>query len=95
HSEHEYAQLHSVVENRVWIDVIPQRQISHDYVKRLVKDKLNEFTDAYSRLFQRAGNNALIINAINLGNARELLLGLVEYFKQEKERAISVHVNCY
>ncbi|MFM1335946.1 DNA phosphorothioation-dependent restriction protein DptH [Yersinia enterocolitica] len=95
HSEHEYAQLQPVVENRFWINVIPQRQMSHDYVKRLVKDKLNEFTDAYSRLFQRAGNNALIINAINQGNARELFLGLVEYFKQEKERAISVHVNCY
>lgn len=95
HSEHEYAQLQPVAENRFWIDVIPQRQMSHDYVKRLVKDKLNEFTDAYSRLFQSTGNNALIINAINQGNAKELFLGLVEYFKQEKESAISVHVNCY
>ncbi|WP_049294605.1 DNA phosphorothioation-dependent restriction protein DptH [Franconibacter helveticus] len=95
HSEHEYAQLQPVAENRFWIDVIPQRQMSHDYVKRLVKDKLNEFTDAYSRLFQPTGNNALIINAINQGNAKELFLGLVEYFKQEKESAISVHVNCY
>ncbi|MFJ5433994.1 DNA phosphorothioation-dependent restriction protein DptH [Pectobacterium sp. CHL-2024] len=95
HSEHEYAQLQPVAENRFWIDVIPQRQMSHDYVKRLVKDKLNEFTDAYSLLFQSTGNNALIINAINQGNARELFLGLVEYFKQEKESAISVHVNCY
>jgi len=95
HSEHEYAQLHPVEENRFWINVVPQRQVSHDYVKRLVKDKLNEFTDAYARLFQSAGNNALIINAINQGNAKELFLGLVEYFKQEKENAISVHVNCY
>ncbi|EOI5819232.1 DNA phosphorothioation-dependent restriction protein DptH [Cronobacter malonaticus] len=95
HSEHEYAQLQPVAENRFWIDVIPQRQMSHDYVKRLVKDKLNEFTDAYSRLFQNTGNNSLIINAINQGNAKELFLGLVEYFKQEKESAISVHVNCY
>ncbi|EOC1455987.1 DNA phosphorothioation-dependent restriction protein DptH [Cronobacter sakazakii] len=95
HSEHEYAQLQPVAENRFWIDVIPQRQMSHDYVKRLVKDKLNEFTDAYSRLFQSTENNSLIINAINQGNARELFLGLVEYFKQEKENAISVHVNCY
>lgn len=95
HSEHEYAQLQPVAENRFWIDVIPQRQMSHDYVKRLVKDKLNEFADAYSRLFQSNGNNALIINAINQGSARELFLGLVEYFKQEKEGAISVHVNCY
>ncbi|WP_105577194.1 DNA phosphorothioation-dependent restriction protein DptH [Cronobacter sakazakii] len=95
HSEHEYAQLQPVAENRFWIDVIPQRQMSHDYVKRLVKDKLNEFTDAYSRLFQSTENNSLIINAINQGNARELFLGLVEYFKQEKENAISLHVNCY
>jgi len=94
-SEHEYAQLQPVDENRFWIDVVPQRQVSHDYVKRLVKDKLNEFTDAYARLFQSAENSALIINAINQGNAKELFLGLVEYFKQEKEKAISVHVNCY
>ncbi|NHB88058.1 DNA phosphorothioation-dependent restriction protein DptH [Photorhabdus tasmaniensis] len=95
HSEHEYAQLQPVDENRFWIDVVPQRKVSHDYVKRLVKDKLNEFTDTYARLFQSAGNNALIINAINQGKAKELFLGLVEYFKQEKEHAISVHVNCY
>ncbi|EBW0605907.1 TPA: DNA phosphorothioation-dependent restriction protein DptH [Salmonella enterica] len=95
HSEHEYAQLQPVEENRFWIDAVPQRKVSHDYVKRLVKDKLNEFTDAYARLFQSAENSALIINAINQGNAKELFLGLVEYFKQEKEHAISVHVNCY
>ncbi|ENF5797161.1 DNA phosphorothioation-dependent restriction protein DptH, partial [Salmonella enterica subsp. enterica serovar Cerro] len=45
HSEHEYAQLQPVEENRFWIDAVPQRKVSHDYVKRLVKDKLNEFTD--------------------------------------------------
>ncbi|EOZ4487272.1 DNA phosphorothioation-dependent restriction protein DptH [Salmonella enterica subsp. diarizonae] len=95
HSEHEYAQLQPIAENRFWIDIVPQRQMSHEYVKRLVKDKLNEFTDAYSRLFQSAGNNALVINAINLGDTRELFLGLVEYFKQEKDGAISIHVNCY
>ncbi|AXD73626.1 DNA phosphorothioation-dependent restriction protein DptH [Salmonella enterica] len=95
HSEHEYAQLQPMAENRFWIDIVPQRQMSHEYVKRLVKDKLNEFTDAYSRLFQSAGNNALVINAISLGDARELFLGLVEYFKQEKDGAISIHVNCY
>ncbi|MCV4861413.1 hypothetical protein OFB63_35730, partial [Escherichia coli] len=75
HSEHEYAQLQPVEENRFWIDVVPQRQVSHDYVKRLVKDKLNEFTEAYARLFQSPGNNALIINAINQGTAKELFLG--------------------
>lgn len=95
HSEHEYAQLQPVEENRFWIDIVPQRQVSHEYVKRLVRDKLNEFTDAYSRLFMSGKSNAIIINAINQGAAKELFLGLVEYFKQEKEHSISVHVNCY
>ncbi|AWH88211.1 DNA phosphorothioation-dependent restriction protein DptH [Limnobaculum parvum] len=95
HSEHEYAQLQPVAENRFWIDIVPQRGMSHDYVKRLVKDKLNEFTDAYARLFYGAGNSALIINAINQGKAKELFIGLVDYFKQEKENATPIHVNCY
>ncbi|MHA8115465.1 DNA phosphorothioation-dependent restriction protein DptH [Kosakonia cowanii] len=95
HSEHEYAQLQPVDENRFWIDVVPQKNVSHEYVKRLVKDKLYEFTDAYARLFQNAESNSLIINAINQGHAKELFLGLVEYFKQEKERAVYIHVNCY
>ncbi|MGJ8868762.1 hypothetical protein, partial [Salmonella enterica] len=34
HNEHEYAQLQPVEENRFWIDAVPQRQVSHDYVKR-------------------------------------------------------------
>ena len=30
-----------------------------------------------------------------MGEARELFPGLVDYFKQEKDNAISIHVNCY
>ncbi|MDE9456761.1 DNA phosphorothioation-dependent restriction protein DptH [Xenorhabdus bovienii] len=95
HSEHEFAQLQSVKENRFWIDVIPQRRVNHSYVKYLVRNKLNEFTDAYSRLFSGVGNSALVINAINQGVAKELFLGLVDYFKQKKENATAIHVNFY
>ncbi|KMJ46478.1 cell division protein FtsK [Xenorhabdus khoisanae] len=95
HSEHEFAQLQPVKENSFWIDVVPQRLVSHDYVKRLVRDKLNEFTHAYSRLFSEAGNSTLIVNAINQGIAKELFLGLVDYFKQKKEDATAIHVNFY
>ncbi|MBD2823511.1 DNA phosphorothioation-dependent restriction protein DptH [Xenorhabdus szentirmaii] len=95
HSEREFAQLQPVKENRFWIDVVPQRQISHSYVQKLVRDKLNEFTDAYSILFNGKGNSALIINAINQGVAKELFLGLVDYFKQNKENVTAIHVNFY
>ncbi|WP_340620830.1 DNA phosphorothioation-dependent restriction protein DptH [Xenorhabdus siamensis] len=95
HNEHEFAQLQPIKDNSFWIDVVPQRQVSHSYVKRLVRDKLNEFTEAYSRLFSGIGNSALIINAINQGIAKELFLGLVDYFKQNKENVIAIHVNFY
>lgn len=95
HSEYEFAQLQPIKDNSFWIDVVPQRRVSHGYVKRLVRDKLNEFTDAYARLFSGIGNSALIINAINQGVAKELFLGLVDYFKQNKENVIAIHVNFY
>lgn len=95
HGEYDFAHLMPVKENSFWLDVVPQRQVSHSFVKRLVRDKLAEFTQAYSRLFTGSGNNALIINAINQSSAEELFLGLVEHFKQHKENAATIHVNCY
>jgi DNA phosphorothioation-dependent restriction protein DptH len=95
HGIHNFAYLAPVKENCFWLDIIPQRQASHDYVQRLVQDKLAEFTDAYSRLFTCGGNSGLIINAINQGPAEELFHGLIDYFKQSKEDATPIHVNCY
>lgn len=95
HHESDFAQLVPVKENSFWLDLIPQRQVSHSYVRRLVKDKLAEFTQAYSRLFTGGSNSALIINAINQGRAEELFLGLVDHFKLHKEEAVSIHVNFY
>ncbi|WP_410457492.1 DNA phosphorothioation-dependent restriction protein DptH [Oceanisphaera sp. KMM 10153] len=90
-----YAHLLPVRENSFWLDVIPQKQESYSYIKRLVRDKLAEFTQAYARLFSAGSKSTLIVNAINQANAVELFLGLVEHFKQHKERAIAIHVNFY
>ncbi|WP_211474964.1 DNA phosphorothioation-dependent restriction protein DptH [Collimonas humicola] len=95
HNESEFAHLEHVKENCFWLELVPQRQVSHTYVRRLVKDKLREFTDAYSRLFTAGDNSALIINAINQGQAEELFLGLVDYFKLHKEDVTAIHVNFY
>lgn len=95
HRESEFAQLVPVKENSFWLDLIPQRLVSHSYVRRLVKDKLVEFTQAYSRLFTGGAGSALIINAINQGLAEELFLGLVDHFKLHKEETAAIHVNFY
>lgn len=90
-----YAHLQVVRENCFWLDVVPQKQESFDYIKRLVRDKLAEFTQAYARLFSAGDKSSLIINSINQGTSAEIFLGLVEHFKQHKDQAIAIHVNCY
>lgn len=94
-NDSEYAHLLAVRENSFWLDIVPQKQESYSYIKRLVRDKLAEFTKAYARLFSAGEKSALIINAINQTDAAELFLGLVEHFKQHKEKSIAIHVNFY
>jgi len=94
-TESDFSHVVPVRENSFWLELVPQKQASHSYVQRLVKDKLAEFTQAYARLFKTATRSALIINAIHQAEAGELFLGLVDHFKINKERASSIHVNFY
>ncbi|MBB1199021.1 DNA phosphorothioation-dependent restriction protein DptH [Enterobacteriaceae bacterium 89] len=90
-----YAHLLPVKENSFWLDIVPQKKESYAFIKRLVRDKLEEFTRAYARLFSAGAKSTLIINAINQGVGAEFFLGLIEHFKLYKENAISIHVNFY
>jgi DNA phosphorothioation-dependent restriction protein DptH len=94
-TESDFSHVAPVRENTFWLELVPQKQASHSYVQRLVKDKLAEFTQAYARLFKTASRSALIINAINQAEAGELFLGLVDHFKLHKEQAYAIHVNFY
>ncbi|GAA4493830.1 DNA phosphorothioation-dependent restriction protein DptH [Pseudaeromonas paramecii] len=90
-----YAHLQPVKENNGWLELVPRQLVSHSFVKRLVRDKLAEFTKAYARLFRAGPNSTLIVNAINQGEAAELFLGLVEHFKLHGDAAFAIHVNFY
>lgn len=63
---------------------MPQKQESYSYIKRLVRDKLAEFTQACSGC-SVPGPKHLIVNAINQASAAEFL-GLIEHFKLRKEQ---------
>jgi DNA phosphorothioation-dependent restriction protein DptH len=86
HAVHGYAYLAPVRDNRFWLDIIPQKDVSHSFVRRLVKDKLSEFIYAYSRIFSAGNTGPLIINAIHQGQAEELFLGVIDHFKKHKEK---------
>lgn len=95
HAVHGYAYVSPVRDNRFWLDIIPQKDVSHNFVRRLVKDKISEFLFAYSRIFSSENSGPLIINAIHQGHSEELFLGIIDHFKRHKEKAIPVHVNIY
>ncbi|MGM0937339.1 MAG: DNA phosphorothioation-dependent restriction protein DptH [Pseudomonadota bacterium] len=94
-NESGYAHLLPVRENCFWIDIVPQKKESYSYIKRLVHDKLEEFTKSYTRLFSAGEKSTLIVNAINQSTAAEFFLGLIEHFKTHKENANAIHVNFY
>lgn len=95
HPDSGYAHIVPTKENRFWLDIIPQKQISYSYVKTLVKDKLAEFTNAYQRLFSAGERSSIILNAINQGAAEEFFLGLVEYYKANQINPLAIHINFY
>ncbi|UMR29716.1 hypothetical protein MJ904_22150 [Massilia sp. MB5] len=94
-TENAAAHMMAVKENSFWLQLVPQREASYGFVRRLVKDKLNEFGEAYKRLIAKGGRNTLVVNALNLGRAHELLLGILDYVRSGGVDACSIHVNFY
>lgn len=53
---------------------------SSNFVSKLVKEKIEEFTTHFDFLFNKILLAPLKINAINLGDCREVLQGIFEYY---------------
>jgi DNA phosphorothioation-dependent restriction protein DptH len=82
-------------DNCFWLKLVPQQDTSYAYVRKLVKEKVGEFKDAFSALFNAGGRSTLIINSVNNQQNHELFLGLVDYVKNQKDKVCQIHVNLY
>ncbi|TMX59442.1 DNA phosphorothioation-dependent restriction protein DptH [Vibrio rotiferianus] len=82
-------------DNSFWIALMPQQETSYAFVRRLVRDKVSEFKEAFSSLFSVGPQSTLIINSVNNHKNRELFLGLVDYVKAQKDKVCHIHVNLY
>lgn len=98
-SEHDFSYVKVVEENCFWMHCVPHKNINYSYVTKLVKDKIAEFSEAFSSLFEQGkGNGArstLIINTVNNYKNHELFLGIVEYVTKQKNKTFNIHVNIY
>ena len=95
HPTNEFGYCQYESDNPMWLKIIPHQETSYDYVQKLVRDKVTEFRDAFSSLFENGERSKLIINSINNGQNREVFLGLVDFIKKYKDKASQIHVNIY
>ncbi|ELK8309635.1 TPA: DNA phosphorothioation-dependent restriction protein DptH [Vibrio vulnificus] len=94
HPQHEFAYNQQVKENAFWIKSVPQEKSSLTFVRKLVKEKIDEFQTAFNQLFT-GSEKSIIINAVNQDSAEELFMGLVDYIRSNQEQAASIHINLY
>ncbi|EHK9000016.1 DNA phosphorothioation-dependent restriction protein DptH [Vibrio vulnificus] len=94
HPKHEFAYNQQVTENGFWVKSVPHQKSCLKFVRKLVKEKINEFQKAFRHLFT-GSEKSVLVNAVNQDRAEELFLGLVDYVKDNLDKAASIHVNLY
>ena len=74
---------------------------ARDFVPKLVSEKIEEYYAHFKFLFKDLGENRLIINLHNLGDCKEVLQGIIRYYKKRlgenalPEDIISFEINIY
>ncbi|EKO3422060.1 DNA phosphorothioation-dependent restriction protein DptH [Vibrio fluvialis] len=94
HAKHDFAYNQQVTENSFWIKSVPHQKSCLKFVRKLVKEKINEFQKAFFHLFT-GSEKSILINTVNQDRAEELFFGLVDYVKDNLESSAAIHVNLY
>lgn len=80
---HAVEQRHSP-EWRIYAQLANKRyQGARNFVQKLVCDKITQYIDHFTFLFDDLGNDLLCVNLINMGDCREVLQGIIRYFVKE------------
>ncbi|WP_066017029.1 DNA phosphorothioation-dependent restriction protein DptH [Endozoicomonas atrinae] len=92
---YDYCYTQVLDENSFWLDIVPQQQTSYQFVGKLVKEKIEEFTKTFRELFQQVNSAPLIINSINNGENIEFFQGLISYYRSHLLNSHCIHINLY
>ncbi len=96
HAKDGFAYSQALPENRMWCNLVANKDVSLGYVRPLVRQKASEFAKAFDVLFSKGKKETLHINSINNADNKALFLGLVDYLKkQTPDDANRIHVNLY
>ena len=76
-------------------------QGARNYVQKLVCDKITQYKEHFSFLFDDLGNRQMSINLVNMGDCREIFQGLMRFYAQnlrdgvDPDDLLSFVVNIY
>ncbi len=94
HPKFEFSYNQAVNENAFWIKSVHQEKSKLLFVRKLVKEKIEEFQVSFKPLFEGV-QKKLILNAVNQDRAESLFLGIVDHIKKNLDKSASIHVNFY
>lgn len=63
---------------------------SRSFVSKLVREKIEEFVEHFSYLFEQNRNATIKINLINTGDCREVLQGICAYYVGQLKKEVSI-----
>ncbi|CAH2213351.1 DNA phosphorothioation-dependent restriction protein DptH [Tepidibacter aestuarii] len=64
---------------------------SRKFVAKLVKEKIEEFVQHFSYLFEFSSKSPIKINLINTGDSKEVLQGIIAYYISELKKNIKIN----
>jgi len=66
-----------------------KQSIPKSFVSKLISNKLKDFTTNFNFLFAHSQNSPIKINVINLGDCKEVVQGIFEFYRKD----LNVHLN--
>ncbi len=98
-SNHEFSYVKAEEDNCFWLHCVPQKDTKYSYMTKLVRDKISEFSTAFSSLFEAPtsvdARTTLIINSVNNYDNHELFMGIVGHVTKNRAKTFNVHINLY
>lgn len=90
-----YAYTQVIEEDPFWLEFVPNEENEFSYISKLTAEKIREFKEAFSPLFDFRNDAPLIINSINNGRNEELFEGIVQFYKGSFAEPVKMIVNLY
>ncbi len=94
-AEQGYSYTQVVETNPFWLEIVPREDSSFEYVTKLVRHKIEEFTETFTQLFEEVPAAPILINSINNAENRELFKGILSYYIDQLDDGRHIHVNLY